>query len=74
MIQDSSTSNNPPSSAIGMFLCFSVVTNILQYFLANDGLRNLETELLRKDQTISQVVAEKNICEGKFIGFTQGRR
>ena len=46
----------------------------MQFFLASDGIRSLETELLKKEQTISQVVAEKNICEGKFIGFTQGRR
>lgn len=73
-MQDSSGSTNAPSSAVGMFLCFSLATNVMQFFLGNDGIRTLETELLKKDQTISQVVAEKNVCEGKFIGFTQGRR
>ncbi|MGB3208234.1 MAG: hypothetical protein WBB28_24890 [Crinalium sp.] len=46
----------------------------MQYFLANDGIRTLETELLKKDQTISQLQSEKNICEGKFQGFVEGRR
>ena len=72
-MQDSST-NNAPTSTVGMFLCFSLATNVMQFFLGNDGIRTLEAELLKKDQTISQVVAEKNVCEGKFIGFTQGRR
>jgi hypothetical protein len=73
-MQDSSSSSNTPNSAIAMFLCFSVAVNIVQYFLANDGIRSLETQLLKKDQEISQLHADVNICEGKFQGFVEGRR
>lgn len=69
-----SSSNHAPTSGIFLFLMFSLAVNFVQYSLATNGIANLERDVFGYQQKITQLQTDKNICEGKFQGFIEGRR
>ena len=68
------SSNAPDLSGLLIFLVGSIVLNVGQFFIANDGFRNLEAQLVKKDQEISQKEKEISKLEGKLQGWIEGRR
>jgi hypothetical protein len=71
---DSHSSDRSTFSLLPLFLMFSLATNFVQYALATNGIANLERDVFGYQQKITQLQTEKNICEGKFQGFVEGRR
>lgn len=73
MVHDSHSSDNSTSVLFPLFLC-SIAINVLQHAWNGNVLAQLQVADQQQQQKISQLQTEKNICEGKFQGFVEGRR
>ena len=72
-MQDSQSNDNATSVLFPLFLC-SIGINVLQHAWNSNELAVLQVADQQQQQKIVQLQTEKNICEGKFQGFVEGRR
>ena len=74
-MQDSPNNNSDGATSVlfPLFLC-SIGINVLQHAWNSNQLPVLQQADNLQQQKIAQLQTEKNVCEGKFQGFVQGRR
>lgn len=56
-----------------LFLC-SIAINVLQHAWNGNVLAQLQIADNQQQQKIAQLQTEKSTCEGRLIGFMEGRR
>ena len=69
----SSSSDNATSVLFPLFLC-SIGINVLQHAWNGNVLAQLQQADNLQQQKIAQLQTDKSTCEGRLIGFMEGRR
>ena len=72
-MQDSHSSDNSTSVLFPLFLC-SIAINVLQHAWNGNILAQLQVADQQQQQKIAQLQTDKSTCEGRLIGFMEGRR